>query len=129
MALKKQIFAAAISHGLDPNVAATWHPDLPRSARVLVPIQLDALVVRSVGGAWADCRMRTPDPENPLPVDSSTLLPEPFAELLANGTADHIVAAAGRERDDQTHGFGGIALRGRNAAESRQQEREKGFHV
>lgn len=81
MALKKQVFAAAISHGLDPNVAATWHPDLPRSARVLVPIQLDALVVRSVGGAWADCRMRTPDPANPLPVDSSTLLPEPFAEL------------------------------------------------
>lgn len=81
MALKKQIFAAALSHGLDPKVAATWHPDLPRTPRVLVPIQVDALVVRQPGGSWADCRMREPDAAQPLPVDSSTLMPEPFAEL------------------------------------------------
>ena len=83
MALKKQVFAAALSHGLDPKVAATWHPDLPRTPRVLVPMQLDALVVRQAGGTWADCRMRDPDPSQPLPVDSSTLLPQPFAELPA----------------------------------------------
>ena len=83
MALKKQVFAAAISHGLDPRIAATWHPDLPRTPRVLVPIQLDALVVRSEAGTWADCRMRDPDPARVDPVDSSTLLPEPFTDLPA----------------------------------------------
>ena len=83
MALKKQLFAAAISHGLDPRSAATWHPDLPRTPRVLVPIQLDALVVRSEGGTWADCRMRDPDPARVDPVDSSSLLPDPFTDLAA----------------------------------------------
>ncbi|HEV7913060.1 MAG TPA: hypothetical protein VGP22_04800, partial [Albitalea sp.] len=83
MALKKQLFAAAISHGLDPRAAATWHPDLPRTPRVLVPIQVDALVVRTEGGTWADCRMRDPDPQRVEPVDAGTLLPDPFAELPA----------------------------------------------
>lgn len=83
MALKKQVFAAALSHGLDPVVAATWNPDLPRTPRVLVPIQVDALVVRGSGGTWADCRMRSPSAEDPVPRDASELLPPPFTDLAA----------------------------------------------
>lgn len=82
MAIRKEVYAAALAHGLDPGVIATWHPELPRTPRVLVPIQVDALVVRVKGGAWADCRMRDPAPGETA-VDASTLLPQPFANLPA----------------------------------------------
>lgn len=81
MAIKKQVFAAAVANGLDPRLAATWHPDLPRTPRVLVPIQVDALVVRAEGGTWADCRMRDPDPASEAVVEAGQLLPAPFADL------------------------------------------------
>ena len=83
MAIKKQLFAAAVSQRLDPRVVATWNPDLPRTPRVLVPMQVDALVVRQEGGIWADCRMREPDPAAPGAIDAGALLPDPFAELPA----------------------------------------------
>ena len=83
MPISKQVFAAAVAHGIDPRAMVTWHPDLPRTPRVLVPIQVDALVVRIVGGVWADCGMRDPDPENEVLIDAGTLLPPPFAELDA----------------------------------------------
>jgi hypothetical protein len=81
MAIKKQVFAAAVANGLDPRLAATWHPDLPRTPRVLVPIQVDALVVRVEGGTWADCRMRDPDPANEATIEAGALLPRPFTDL------------------------------------------------
>src|SRR5439155_11470009 len=83
MAISKQVFAAAVAHGLDPRAAVTWHPELPRTPRVLVPIQVDALVVRTIGGVWADCRMRDPDPNSEALIDAGSLLPPPFAELDA----------------------------------------------
>ncbi len=83
MTISKQVFAAAVAHGIDPRAVVTWHPDLPRTPRVLVPIQVDALVVRTVGGVWADCRMRDPDPDNDQPIDAGSLMPAPFAELDA----------------------------------------------
>ena len=36
------------------------------------------------------------------------LLPQTLAELAGNETPDHVVAAAGRERDNQTHRAGRI---------------------
>jgi hypothetical protein len=57
----------------------TWDAALHRDARVMVPVHLDALVVRSQGGTWADCRMRTPE-EGGSNV-SVNLLPEPFTDL------------------------------------------------
>ena len=81
MTISKQVFAAAVANGLDPRLVATWHEALPRTPRVLVPIQVDALVVREEGGIWADCGMRSPDVENESIVESSALLPPPFTEL------------------------------------------------
>ncbi|WP_217591178.1 hypothetical protein [Burkholderia sp. GbtcB21] len=80
MAIDKRLFAAAVANGLDPRAAATWHPDLPRTPRVLVPIQVDALVVRAEGGVWADCAMRDPDPDTEIAIEAGQLLPAPFAE-------------------------------------------------
>lgn len=68
---------------LSPEVARTWDPDLHRERRLLVPIQVDALAVRSEGGTWADCRMRSPEGlgTDEKPPRSIDLLPEPFADL------------------------------------------------
>jgi hypothetical protein len=60
---------------LSPRARKTWSIRLPRSSRVLVPVQLDALVVRKSEGTWADCAMREPTDSN-LTED---LRPPPFA--------------------------------------------------
>jgi hypothetical protein len=54
----------------------------------MVPVQLDALVVRQAGGTWANCLMNTPpDPPPNSPPDTAvprlSLLPPPFQELAA----------------------------------------------
>jgi len=92
MPISKQVFAAAVAHGIDPRAMVTWHPDLPRTPRVLVPIQVDALVVRTVGGVWADCGMRDPDPENEVLIDAGIeptidSNPEHFRQSLAADVA------------------------------------------
>src|SRR6185369_12960576 len=56
---------------------------LPRSPRVLVPIQLDALMVRDTGRTFADCRMRAPTTADPDVVPAGTLLPAPFTDEAA----------------------------------------------
>lgn len=73
-------FAIAAAHNITPRVAGTWYPKLPRTSRVMVPIQLDALAVRSEGGVWADCMFKTPPEETPKDkvISSRDLLPEPF---------------------------------------------------
>lgn len=81
MKISKQLFAAAAAHGITPEMVATWHPELPRAPRVLVPIRVDALVVREAGGTWADCRMNAPDPAAPGPIRARDLLPAPFTDL------------------------------------------------
>ena len=53
-------------------------PTLGRIPRVMVPVQLDALVLREPAGGFADCRMREPDPAGP---PRQELLPPPFADL------------------------------------------------
>ena len=68
------------AQGVNPQVVATWNPDLRREKRLLVPIQVDALPVRVEGGTWADCRMASPDSvdvEEPRSID---LLPLPFTD-------------------------------------------------
>ena len=56
---------------------ATWHPELSRDPRVLVPIQVEALVVRQQSGQWAETKMK-PTPADGS-VDAASLLPKPFA--------------------------------------------------
>ena len=78
--------AVAAAHGITPRTAATWYPPLVRTPRVLVPVELDVLVVRQPGAAWADCAMRTPPRSTDCgatPPDTHTadLLPPPFQDL------------------------------------------------
>jgi hypothetical protein len=77
-AIDPRLVAVAVAHGLTPGMLATWNPAIARTPRVMVPVQLDALVVREAGGTWADCRMAAPDPG---PVSQAhTLLAAPFTE-------------------------------------------------
>src|SRR4051812_46147513 len=71
------------AHNLTDRVIGTWFPGLPRTPRVMVPIQLDALVVRSAGAQWANCRMKIPlsPSADSAPVDTRPLLPKPFENL------------------------------------------------
>jgi hypothetical protein len=73
-------FAIAAAHGITPRTAVTWKPDFPRTPRVMVPVQLDALVMRADGGQWADTRMKEP-PTTGTPVPRLSLLPDPFQNL------------------------------------------------
>jgi len=54
----------------------TVDPTLGRIPRVLVPVQVDALVLREVRAGFADCRMVDPDPAG----GRQDLLPPPFAD-------------------------------------------------
>ncbi len=49
--------ALAAAHGITDRMIATWNPELPRDPRVLVPILVDALVLRQPGGQWAATEM------------------------------------------------------------------------
>jgi len=68
---------APASRVISPAAAATWSAVLPRTSRLMVPIALDALMVRADGGTWADVAMKTPTDDGP---DARALLPAPFAE-------------------------------------------------
>ncbi|MBV9766214.1 MAG: hypothetical protein JOZ48_15315, partial [Acidobacteriaceae bacterium] len=74
--------ALAAAHNLTPRTIATWYPSLLRTPRVMVPIQLDVLMVRQEGEVFADCQMTAPDP-NAGTQNRRDLLPKPFAELPA----------------------------------------------
>ena len=84
MAIPNEIFSAALANSLTPSAITTWNPNIARSPRVLVPIEVTALAVRAETPNWADCKMSAPpkgDPGNLTPgVD---LLPEPFKNLDA----------------------------------------------
>jgi hypothetical protein len=70
--------ALAAAHGITQRVISTWNPDLSRDPRVLVPILVEALVVRQEGGQWAETLMkRTPDSGDA--VGAGDLLPQPFS--------------------------------------------------
>ncbi len=83
-AARASLIAAAAAHGVTSRVVRSWLPSLPRWPRVLVPIQVDALVVRpGQGGPWAECTMTAPDDatSGTDPADARGLLPAPFREL------------------------------------------------
>ncbi|MCV2396524.1 hypothetical protein OEB99_19615 [Actinotalea sp. M2MS4P-6] len=81
MKLDDNLISASIAHGLTPGVLATWDSRIARTPRVLVPIQLDVLMVRKEGGTWAKTAMQAPD-AGTTPA-AHTLLAEPFAEREA----------------------------------------------
>src|SRR6266566_1390646 len=76
-------FEIAAAHSITLRTLATWSSRVPRTPRVMVPVQLDALVVRNEGAKWADCAMSTP-PAGDGRVPRLSLLPPPFKELAAS---------------------------------------------
>ena len=69
--------AVQLASGIAPAAIESWDEAVPRTPRVLVPVQLEALVVRAAGGTWADCRIRKPtDAES-----GDDLLTAPFTDL------------------------------------------------
>ncbi len=78
---KTAAFSVAAAYRITQKVVATWNPYLLRTPRVLVPIQVDALVIRPGQPAeqWADCALK-PHPGTGT-VTRRDLLPAPFAEL------------------------------------------------
>src|SRR5579859_6236772 len=74
-------FDSAAAYGITQRVIDTWNPFLIRTPRVLVPVQVDALVIRpnEVAQGWADCRLK-PAPQDPNPTRYD-ILPDPFSEL------------------------------------------------
>ncbi len=73
----------AAAYGITPRTVATWHPELVRTPRLMVPIELDALMVRSQNLTSAQCGMDDPSTSATQPVAASSLLPKPFATLPA----------------------------------------------
>lgn len=82
-ASKQVIESAEIASRDVGHVIGILRPTGPRLPRVLVPVQLDVLLVRAEGGDWADCRMKDPvqNPPPDQPNDAEHLLPEPFTTL------------------------------------------------
>lgn len=81
-------FSAAAAYRINPQVIGTWNPYLIRTPRLLVPISVDALVVRpnQAPQTWADCALKAA-PQQTTPVSRYDILPTPFAELKTPRTA------------------------------------------
>jgi hypothetical protein len=81
--ISPQRLSLAAANGLTTAVAQSWWPSMVRTPRVLVPIELDVLMVRDTTQAWANCKMQTPPkPSGPnSTTDAASLLPPPFTEL------------------------------------------------
>ncbi|MFI5706620.1 hypothetical protein [Kribbella sp. NPDC051620] len=78
MAIDPKLISLSLAHGMTPGMIASWNPKVPRTPRVLVPIQLDALVVRKEEGTWAKVAMEVPETGSDRL--AYELLAEPFAE-------------------------------------------------
>ena len=71
--------AVAAAQGITDRTIASWNPTIPRDPRVMVPIQVDALVVRQAGQQWADTSMDRTPPGDGIAVPAGSLLPKPFS--------------------------------------------------
>jgi hypothetical protein len=80
--LDPALVSAAVAHGITPKVVATWSPVVYRAPRVLVPCQLDVLVVRDTEQAWAQCAMAPSRGDTVNPTPSDGLMPTPFTDLV-----------------------------------------------
>jgi hypothetical protein len=80
--LNDDAISIAAAHGITERTIATWNPRLARTARVMVPIEVDALVVRPNQPAtdWADCTYQVPAPNAPISSRRDNL-PPPFQNL------------------------------------------------
>ncbi len=74
------LIALNLATGVTRLTVSSWSPFVLRDPRVLVPIQLDVLMVRQTAPAWADCGMRVPA-DSGKTIDAASMLPPPFTEL------------------------------------------------
>ncbi len=83
--LDPALVSIAAAHGITPNVAASWYPTMVRTPRVLVPVELDVLMVRDETLTWAETGMSTPpkgDHDSGVPpAPAASLMPAPFTDL------------------------------------------------
>ncbi|HEX3091720.1 MAG TPA: hypothetical protein VHW72_03795 [Candidatus Angelobacter sp.] len=77
---KLDAVSLAAAHGITPRTIASWNPNLPRTPRVMTPVEVDALVVRQAGGEWADCTYTVPPQNSPISSRRDNL-PPPFKNL------------------------------------------------
>ncbi len=80
MAFDDRLLAGSLAHGLSVGVLGTWDPRLARTPRVMVPVQLDVLMVREEARVWAETRMKPPPPGGDPAHEAHHLLAAPFAE-------------------------------------------------
>ena len=76
------VLAIAAAHNITPRTIASWYPFLQRTPRVMVPVQLDVMMLRQDGEVFADCKMQDPDPNAGIQ-NRRDLLPDPFKEIAA----------------------------------------------
>ena len=72
----------AVSENITQGVIATWSSLLHRAPRVLVPVQVDALMVPVTGGSWADCKVQDAA-QAPVGGNRQQLAPDPFSARAA----------------------------------------------
>lgn len=80
----------AAANDLTPAVWTSWHPKLVRTPRVLVPIELQVLMVRNPSLSWAATGMSTPpqsDADTSLPIIPAASLQAPLFQELAQPRA------------------------------------------
>lgn len=102
------IFSIAAAHGITQRTVATWSEAIPRTPRVLVPIHVDALVVREKGGTWADCLMQNP-PSGATTASRRDLLPPPFTDQQPRDPGVYLHWAL---PDALTHGSASVSQSG-----------------
>lgn len=80
---EQTVASTVVSSRDNSEVIGKLRPKGTRLPRVLVPVQLDVLLVRAEGGDWADCHMKDPvqNPPPDQPNDAEHLLPTPFTTL------------------------------------------------
>ena len=93
-------FGINAASGLSTQMAATWSAWLPREQRLLVPVHLDVLMVRSTSNNWAETAIRD--------VDGGPVQPPPFSTRGPRGKGAYLLwappdalARGHKPRDDE----------------------------
>jgi len=123
--------------GAEGFYAMAVAPSLTDRLDVAEKIEIELVIQRRVDGVCrrdkqkrvaVGCRLGgevgADDAAGAAAVIDEDLLAEPFAELVGDDAADHVVAAAGRERDDHADRAARIIVRGGRPGESRQREQK-----
>jgi hypothetical protein len=77
----KELLQMTRVQGINERSIGSWFQNLWRGPRVLVPMVVDALAVRTEGGEWANCTMSTPPSDGEQ--HRLDLLPAPFTNRAA----------------------------------------------